>query len=83
MEPSSYQCVTSLGRESVDGELSPREDAVDVPEIADGNGGKDKFSMPTSTGEMMADFCSAVETGTMSRSIRIEKEKKKKRSERR
>jgi len=30
--------------------------------------------MPTSTGKMMADFCSPVETATMSKSVRIEKE---------
>jgi ribose 5-phosphate isomerase RpiB len=47
-------------------------------EIVDENGGNGRFSMPTSTEGMMAAFCSSVETATMSRSIRTEKKKKKK-----
>ena len=83
MEPSSYQLALSMGRDSVEGELSltDEEDSVDVVVVVvvAGNDGKGKFSMPTLTGRMMVDFCSPFETGTMSRSVgKGKKEKKKK-----
>ena len=79
IEPSSYQFVLSIRRDSVDGELSLTVDD-DVCEIVDENDGNGNFSMPTLTGRMMADFCSSVETGTMSRSVRIGKKRRKRRS---
>jgi hypothetical protein len=53
--------------------LSLVVDEDDVLGRVDENGGNGKFSMPTSTGGMMAVFCSSVETTTMSRSVKIRK----------
>jgi len=77
IEPSSYQFVFSIRRDSVDGELSLVDDDDGVLEIVDENGGNGRFSMPTSTEEMMAAFCSSVEEATMSRSVRIGKKKRR------
>ena len=69
----------------MDGELSVVvvDDDADVVGGVDENGGNGKFSMPTSTGGMMAVFCSSVETATMSRSVKIRKKRRRRRRRRR